>query len=1625
MFRHFLLAVSIFIAASSIAQPFKNEWISYNKTYYKFPVKDEGLFRISKAVLANLSIGEVNAEDFQLWRDGKEQPIYTTESTGPLAANGYIEFYGRPLDGTLDTELFPNPGNHVYKDLSFFSDTSWYYLTVNPGHVNMRFLNEVNTVTTTPLERDSFFLHTNSINFFRGAFSYNYCYGYGIVADVVKQPQLVIRSSVWDAGEGFASTPFNLLYPMNINMSNMQVFRNGGPMKLSFSVMGGAFYNRTISVLMNDSLLNSVFVENFKLQKVVVNEVPISRVTNDATVFKFTSDVGDWPESAQANSLYLTYPRKFHFGNQKVFSFQLPANANGNHLRIGNFLFGAQPPILLDLTNLKRYTGVTKVDSSLFALQPSVTDRKLVLANQADFLRQVTSITPIQFTDYALQVNQGDYLIITSKRIMLDNSGKNQVDEYKQYRSSAEGGSFNVKVMDVEELYDQFSFGVRKHPLSIRNFIQYAVKNFTTKPKFVVLIGRGVDYLGDRYSGNYAGREYLNSVPTWGSPASDNLLAAASNLDPTPLVPVGRISVINGTEIGNYLQKVKQYEKLNASGVFTPANKEWKKEVVQLVGGDDAFFSSVLSNFMNGYTKIISDTLIGAKVKTYVKVNNVNYADDVVNMTNRINDGVGLITYFGHSSTSSIDFNLSSPDDYTNTNGKYPVIIANGCRAGNLFTITGNRLAYYGQSISERFILSPNKGAIGFISNSDYGLFNPLDHFTTEWMKAVARHHYGYGLGEIQQQAIKNTIAIFGTKEFFERLNLEQVILHADPAVIIFPNNKPDYTVTDSLVSVSPLNATVAEDTLVVKAKFLNLGKSIKDSVWAEIRREFPDGRELLVTKVLLKNLYNGDSISVKIPVKGLFDKGTNYIIATIDNANEWAEMSETNNSARIPFEITDEEIRPVYPYNYSIMNAAGFHLTGSTVNAVQDERTYRLQVDTTEFFNSPLLFTKDTTTIGGAVNFASPIAWVNGRVYYWRLAPVFNSVPGNWRSSSFQYLQGVAPGWGQSHFFQHTRSIFKETSLDSTTRKFMFGNSTQNLYLINSIYGYSGDEDSHFSIQENGVTNIYSACVGHSIIFNVFDTLTFKPWENYNQRFGSGALCDWGRQFNFEFSYYPATNRKKIMDFLDSIPKGMIVTARLILDPPYDSSLVKYWQKDTLIFGQGKSLYHSLYKQGFYQLDSMTRHRTFTFVFRKDDSATLKPLAKLSDGLYDRLNNSYFVPTVDSVGEILSPKFGPASNWKEMHWKGHQFEGIDPESYAAVQLIGVDKDNKEFVLKSYQPGEWDNDISDLSAQQYPFLRLKLLTKNAIKARPYQLEYWRLFYDPVPDGALSALDHYYFRKPILLHGKDSLKIELAFKNISGVPLDSCSVKITIGDRDGNTSVFNLNKRRPLAADDTAIIVFNKSSEGMDGKYYALIEVNKEQIPVEQHSFNNFTYIPFEVATALPLMQVDFTANAEQLAARLKWETANEYDVASYTLEHSTNNRSFSSIGGEWQGKNTGAVFTSYTHLHTNPSWGINYYRIKITYLSGKVEYTAIRQVNFAKNGTVIIYPNPFSERITVASPGNQSWLIELFNVQGQRLLNSKGSGSANINTQQLPPGNYFLKLTYNDKVTTMKLEKQH
>src|ERR1700744_760362 len=95
-----LLTVAVLAyCAKATAQTYNNEWIDFSKTYYKFKIGSDGVYRISESVLTTAGLQNADVSTFQLWRNGVQVPLYTSVASGLLPVNGYIEFYGRANDG--------------------------------------------------------------------------------------------------------------------------------------------------------------------------------------------------------------------------------------------------------------------------------------------------------------------------------------------------------------------------------------------------------------------------------------------------------------------------------------------------------------------------------------------------------------------------------------------------------------------------------------------------------------------------------------------------------------------------------------------------------------------------------------------------------------------------------------------------------------------------------------------------------------------------------------------------------------------------------------------------------------------------------------------------------------------------------------------------------------------------------------------------------------------------------------------------------------------------------------------------------------------------------------------------------------------------------------------------------------------------------------------------------------------------------------------------------------------------------------------------------------------------------------------------------------------------------------
>ena len=218
--------------------------------------------------------------------------------------------------------------------------------------------------------------------------------------------------------------------------------------------------------------------------------------------------------------------------------------------------------------------------------------------------------------------------------------------EYADYRASLEGGSFNTVIANVDQLYDQFAYGVDRHFIAFRNFGYWTKENYT-KPEFMFIIGKGREYRENRTE-EQVQNNVDSYVPTWGNPGSDNMILATDEL-PVPIYPIGRLAAKNAEEVKEYLDKVRTHDE-NLKLPQTIEDRHWQKQVLHLSGGD-ATLQEVLANNLRVMEDTLENNMFGADVTTFYKKSveaiEESTSDQIFNL---INNGLSIITFFGHSS---------------------------------------------------------------------------------------------------------------------------------------------------------------------------------------------------------------------------------------------------------------------------------------------------------------------------------------------------------------------------------------------------------------------------------------------------------------------------------------------------------------------------------------------------------------------------------------------------------------------------------------------------------------------------------------------------------------------------------------------------------------------------------------------------------------------------------------------------------------------------------------------------------------------------------------------------------------------------------------------------------------
>ena len=183
--------------------------------------------------------------------------------------------------------------------------------------------------------------------------------------------------------------------------------------------------------------------------------------------------------------------------------------------------------------------------------------------------------------------------------------------------------------------------------------------------------------------------------------------------------------------------------------------------------------------------------------------------------------------------------------------------------------------------------------------------------------------------------------------------------------------------------------------------------------------------------------------------------------------------------------------------------------------------------------------------------------------------------------------------------------------------------------------------------------------------------------------------------------------------------------------------------------------------------------------------------------------------------------------------------------------------------------------------------------------------------------------------------------------------------------------------------------------------------------------------------ALPIELLSFTGKQQSESILLNWKTASEENNDFFTLEHSTDGLNFEYLG-EIDGKGNSTITNDYRFLHTDPTVGINYYRLSQTDFDGTNKIADVITVDFKSDKIVAtVVPNPIRQNeinLKYISPQNTSVEVEAIDITGKVLIQATVSVSEGENNIQLPienwsAGVYYLRTIQNQTIKSIKFVK--
>ncbi len=1447
LFVGVLVFTMLISTAIAIAQPYGNEWIVPNQRYFRFSIGKEGMYRLYKDSLdrAGINLGGVSPRKIQIFRKGQEVARFIPNESDGVFSNGeYIEFYAQPNDGSGDRVMYRKPEFQANPYVAVYQDSATYFLTWSLGaafgkQMPEYGINDISSPLLTTMSKEELYTSTAQFSLGKGYFDIN---------------GSRIHQSYFDIGEGWTG-PAELRAQF-VNFTTIENLASGGTATMEVCISGrnGRPHLTQLSVGPDQNsstnfLLDTLDFFGYEFRTNTYN-IPLNAFLGNRLSLRINPTAGNSsiPDFVSPTFVRLRYPRNLEMNSRSsdLIGFLTP-NAGQNYLRVS----------LRNPNGFARCFDITDPFNVRILRNASLATNEYLLCadNARNGIKFLYSAATTNIKSSEVKVSgirnvnptTANYITLFHSRLTQPVTGSaNPVRDYVNYRASAQGGDYDTLSFEIRTVYDMFNYGDLS-PEAIRRLCDYFLDN--GNPKYLFLIGKGIIPLY-RLTNNYGN----NLIPPYGLPGSDVFYSSELNGAGIGVgLPTGRLSAVNSLEVLEYLNKVKEHEAL-------PYNELWRKNTLSLSGGRTSSELREFREYVEKFARLSEQPILGGKGTFLSKQGNGIL--EFVNIQNQLNNGLQLISIFGHSSVLGADVEIGKPTDPgINNKGKYPMIMINGCRGGNIYDFV--------KSLNEEWVLTPNKGAVAFMGTVDEAFPSLLDRYVTHLHNVLFNDSltFGYSIGRMQQEVSRRYMNMPNLSTF-DTILVHQFSIHGDPAVVLYGQKKADYRLQNNSVY-------VVEPEVNSGTNRFNLGIIVENVGWAPekelvvgITRTLPNGTRKLLGPFRFPSVKYKDTLFFPIDRENLSVGGLNVFEVKVNYYDSIPESNYFNNTKRFEYYIRESSVVPLFPQKYAIVSSNTVQLVVQSSNPNAADRNYLFELDTNANFSSPL---RQTQTVSGRniarVTVTIPV--INNRVWYWRsrFTDQQNPQDTGFARSSFIYINGSPEGWSQSTFKQFEENTLTDIERSWSTRRFQFPRLTASLQVTTS-----GSLINTYNINLNGVSLTEGAQLScwtpagnpanndGRIITMMVDSKTLKPYlYAYTGDFNRPWLFACGREPS-PLNFYSNRENNTLLSTtngLDSyhhqLIEGNLKTGDYVLMLNVNSLSYSNWgnpvrrvlatvgsdtnQVRALINGEPHII---LGQKGIAQ--GAARQ-----VFPERNSSI--------PGIQQTINLNATLNGQPESGTIASTRIGPARSWGSCDYSFTKLESTDSVQF---NIYGVDiNGNDSLLFENVASGV---QLAGVNAAEFPYLYLEAKVSDPISKTPPVLNFWRVFYTSVPEGlVVTNLPELTTTIPDKEEG-ETFSIKMAYQNISALTFtDSLTVRTTIQNTTRNVSSVIDTKLAPLAANATANVeIRNLPTLNFVGENRVTVFVNPRLQP-ELYFTNNLLEYNYKVNPdkRAPIMDVAF------------------------------------------------------------------------------------------------------------------------------------------------------------------------